>query len=291
MTIRTILAAASGGTATNGAIELACRFARRFDAHIEGFHAKADPRTLYTYDDGGFGLSMGAEFVKRFLSDATALADKTKAAFEAAIARHSIELTAAPSNAIPPKVMASASWREETGYGPSLVARRARFFDLAVLGRSERVIDEPHTDAIEQAIIHSGRPVLLAPAKAPDEVGDAIAIGWTGSPESVRALVAAMPFLAVARSNLIVTIGDEGRESADSAIEYLGWHGIAAKHRHVASASALGAGPQLLAAATDASADLLVLGAYGHTPWREYLFGGATQHVLDSSLLPLLLSH
>jgi len=46
MTIRTILAAASGGTATNGAIELACRFARRFDAHIEGFHAKADPRTL-----------------------------------------------------------------------------------------------------------------------------------------------------------------------------------------------------------------------------------------------------
>jgi hypothetical protein len=49
MSIKTILAAASGGTASNGAIELACRFARRFDAHIEGFHAKANPADLLAY--------------------------------------------------------------------------------------------------------------------------------------------------------------------------------------------------------------------------------------------------
>lgn len=291
MSIRTILAAASGGTATNGAIELACRFARRFDAHLEGFHAKVDPQDLYTYADGGFGLSMGAEFVKKFLSDTVVLASKTKTAFESAIARHGIEVTTAPSGALPPKNMASATWREETGYGPALVSRRARFFDLVVLGRSERVIDQPHTDAIEQTLIHSGRPVLLAPAYAPDEAGDAIAVGWNGSPEAVRALVAAMPFLSVAHSNFIITVGDNHQKSAASAIEFLGWHGIAAKHCHLPNAHRGGPGQQLLAAALQEGADLLVMGGYGHTPWREYLFGGATRDVVGASMLPFLLSH
>src|ERR1700684_4540427 len=68
--------------------------------------------------------------------------------------------------------IASASWREETGHGPSVVARRARFFDLVVLGRSERVIDHYHTDAVEQVLVHAGRPVLLAPAVVPEKVGD-----------------------------------------------------------------------------------------------------------------------
>jgi nucleotide-binding universal stress UspA family protein len=291
MSIKTILVAASGGTATEGAIEVAGRFARRFDAHLEGFHAKPDPQDLYTYDDGGLGRSMAAEFVDQFRTDTAALAGKTKSVFEAAIARHSIALTTAPSNALPPKNMASAVWREETGYGPALVARRARFFDLAVLGRSERVIDLPHTDAIEQTLLHSGRPVLLAPAYAPDEVGDSIVIGWDGSPAAVRALAAAMPFLATARSNLIVTVGDQHRESAAAAVDYLGWHDIAAMHRHVPNASWGGSGQQLLAAALHEKADLLVMGGYGHTPWREYFFGGATRDVVGASLLPFLLSH
>lgn len=291
MSIKTILVAASGGTATSGAIELACRFARRFDAHLEGFHARADPQDLYTYADGGFGLSMGAAFVKNFLSDSAVLAGKTKVAFEAAIARHSIELTSAPANALPPKNMTSAAWREETGYGPTAVARRARFFDLVVLGRSERVNDQPHTDAVEQTLIHSGRPILLAPAYAPDEAGDAVAVGWNGSPEAVRALVAAMPFLSVARSNVIITVGDQHRESAVSAIEFLGWHGIAANHRHLPNVPRGGSGQQLLAAALQEGADLLVMGGYSHMPWREYLFGGATRDVVGVSLLPFLLSH
>ncbi len=291
MSIKTILVAVSGGTATNGAIELACRFARRFDAHLEGFHAKADPQDLYTYADGGFGLSMGAEFVKKFLSDTAVLASKTKMAFESAIARHSIELTSASSRALPPKNMASAAWREETGYGPALVTRHARFFDLVVLGRSERVIDQPHTDAVEQTLIHSGRPVLLAPVNAPDEVGDAIAVGWNGSPEAVRALVAAMPFFSVAHSNVIITVGDRHQESAASAIEYLGWHGIAAKHRQVSTIGGVRPGQQLLGAAREHGADLLVMGGYGHMPWGEYWFGGATRDVVGVSLLPLLLSH
>ncbi len=291
MTIKTILAAASGGTASNGAVELACRFARRFEAHIEGFHAKADPRDLFTYSGDGFGMAMSGEFIDKFVADAAALAGKAKAAFETTAARHGIPLSSAPSNALPLKTAASAAWREETGYGPTLVSRRARFFDLVVLGRSERVIDQPHSDTVEQTLLNSGRPVLLAPAKPPSEIGDVIAFGWNGSPEAVRALVAALPFLAVARSNLLVTVGEKHQESAAATIEYLGWRGIAAKHRHIMAVPGVGPGPQLLSAARDEGADLLVMGGYSHAPWREYLFGGATHAVTGVSLLPLLLSH
>ena len=291
MSIKTILAAASGGTASDGAIELACRLGRRFEAHIEGFHAKADPRDLFTYSGDSFGMAISGEFIDKFVADTAALAAKTKAAFQSAIARHGIALASAPSNALPSKTGASAEWRDETGYGPTLVSRRARFFDLAVLGRSERVIDQPHSDAVEQTLINSGRPVLLAPAKAPDAIGDIIAIGWNGSPEAVRALVAALPFLSVARSNFLITVGEKHQESAAAALEYLGWRGIAAKPRHVPTVAGAGPGQQLLSAARDEGADLLVMGGYSHAPWREYLFGGATHDITGVSLLPILLSH
>lgn len=291
MTIKTILAAASGGSASDGAIELACRFARRFGAHLEAFHARPDPRDLFTYSGDGFGMSISGEFIDRFIKDADAIVTKTKAAFTAAAARHQIAMSAAPSQLLPEKIGASAAWREETGYGPTLVARRARFFDLTVLGRSERVVDQPHTDVVEQTLINSGRAILLAPATPPAEVGDAIAIGWNGSAEAVRAMAAALPFAAAARSVTLITVGDQHHESAAALVDYLGWHEVKATHRHVPAVSGTGAGQLLLAAARDQNADLLVMGGYGHMPWREFLFGGATREVVGTSLLPLLLSH
>jgi nucleotide-binding universal stress UspA family protein len=291
MTIKTILAAASGGSASDGTIELASRFARRFSAHLEGFHAKPDPRDLFTYSGDGFGLSMSGEFIDRFVKDADAIAAKTKTAFTATASRHQIALSAAPSQQLTEKSGASASWREETGYGPTLVARRARFFDLTVLGRSERVVDQPHTDVVEQTLINSGRPVLLAPAKPPAEIGDSVALGWNGSAEATRAVAAALPFLAVASKTTIITVGEKHQESAAGLIDYLGWHGVKAQHRHVAAVSGVGPGQQLLSAAHEENADLLVMGGYGHMPWREFLFGGATREIVGVSLLPLLLSH
>jgi nucleotide-binding universal stress UspA family protein len=291
MTIKTILAAASGGSASDGAIELASRFARRFGAHMEGFHAKPDPRDLFTYSGDGFGLSMSGEFIDRFVKDADAVAAKTKASFGTIVARHQITLNATPSQKLPAKIEASAVWREEVGYGPTLVARRARFFDLAVLGRSDRVVDQPHTDVVEQTLINSGRPVLLAPAKPPTDVGDNVALGWNGSAQATRAVAAALPLLASARAATIITIGEKHDESASALVEYLGWHDIKARHRHFPTVSGAGPGLQLLSAAREENADLLVMGGYGQMPWRQFLFGGATREIVGASLLPILLSH
>jgi nucleotide-binding universal stress UspA family protein len=290
MTFKTILAAASGGSASDGTLELACRFARRFGAHLEAFHAKPDPRDLFTYSTDSFGTSMTGDFVDRFVKDADAIAGKTKASFEATIARHQLAVSSAPSLAPPATISASAAWHEEVGYAPTLVSRRARFFDLVVLGRSDRVVDQPHTDVVEQTLINSGRPVLVAPAQAID-IGDNVAIGWNGSAAATRALTAALPFLASAGKVSIITIGDRHQGSAAALVEYLGWQGVVAQHRHMPAIEHAGVGQQLLSAAHEENANLLVMGGYGQVPWREFLFGGATREVVGASLLPVLLTH
>jgi nucleotide-binding universal stress UspA family protein len=291
MTIKTILAAASGGSANDGALELACRFAKRFGAHIEAFHAKADPRDLFTYSTDNFGGSLSGDFVDRFVKDSDALAAKTKAGVGAIFAHHQIPFSALPTANAGGKTEATAGWQEETGYAPALVARRARFFDLVVLGRSERVIDQPHTDVVEQTLINSGRPILLAPATVPAAVGERVAVGWNGSAEATRALTAALPFLSGAKGVSIITIGDKHQESAAALVAYLGWHGASAKHRHAPNVDGASLGQQLLSVAREENADLLVMGGYGQMPWREFLFGGATRDVVSASLLPLLITH
>lgn len=291
MTFKTILAATSGGAASVGALELACQFARRFEAHLEAYHARPDPRDLFTYAADGFGASMSGDFVDRFIKDVDGIATKAKASFEAIAARHQLAIKDAPSQSLQPRIAASAAWRDETGYGPTLVARRARFFDLVVLGRSDRVVDQPHTDVVEQVLINSGRPVLLAPAKPAADIGSVIAIGWNGSAEATRAAAASLPFLSGASGVSVITVGDQHQESAAALVQYLGWHDVKAKHRHVPAVEGVGAGQQLLSASHEENADLLVMGGYGRMPWREVLFGGATREIVGVSLMPLLLSH
>jgi nucleotide-binding universal stress UspA family protein len=285
MSIKTILAAASGGSASDGCVELACRLARRFDAEIEAYHVRTDPLQVLIAAGAGYGMPLAGEFIDQLNADAAALASKTRTAFEAAAARHQI-----PAADLAAK-RAGWAWREEAGYAPDLVARRARFFDLVVLGRSERVADQAHSDAVEQTLMHSGRPVLLAPAEVPAVFAETIAIGWNGSPQAVRVIAATLPLLAAAKSLTIIGIGESHDESATSLIDYLGWHGIAAKHHGVPPVTGVGAGEQLLSTARDDGADLLIMGGYGHRPWREFLFGGATREIVGVSLLPILLAH
>lgn len=285
MAMQTILVAASGGSASTGAIELAFRLAQRMGAHLEGFHVKVDPVQVVALASDGFNMPIAGDWIDRLIADTDALAEKTRTEFVAAAGQHGLSLTAGP------RAAASASWRVEAGDAPMLVARRARYFDLIVLGRSERVVDRPHSDTIEETLVGSGRPVLLAPSVPPSVVGETVALGWNGSPEAVHALAATLPLLAKAHALRVVTVGDVADDSVAPLLDYLACHGIAATHREVAPVRGVGPGEQLLAEARDLGADLLVMGAYGHRPWREILFGGATRHIVGSSLLPILLAH
>ena len=290
MTIRTVLAAASGGSATEGAIELACRFAAQLGAHVEAYHVLVNPVSalMALGASDGVGIGVPQSYIDAMNAQAEAAAGKVEAAFEAAAKRHDLVLRHAPPSAGSSVEKPSYCWRQERGHAPTLVAQRARFFDLAVLGRSERAISEPYTDTIEETLRSSGRPVLVAPRVAPTALGRSVAFGWNGSDESVRALATALPILAQAEKVTTITAGEETDIPALTA--YLAGHRVAAQHRNVPLGSGDGIGKTLLGAAHEVGADLLVMGGYGQRPWRQALFGGATREVVgaDTKLPPLL---
>jgi nucleotide-binding universal stress UspA family protein len=88
-----------------------------------------------------------------------------------------------------------------------------------------------------------------------------------------------------------VTIGDAGGTEPQAMVDYFARHGIPAAACNPAPIAGVGRGNQLLTIMREEQADLLVMGAYNHTPWREALLGGATQEALETSLVPVLLSH
>lgn len=284
MGIRTILAAVSGGQASVGVVELGCRLALHFNSHVEFLHVRVDPRDMAFAGADGFGTPLVGDLVELAAREATETARQARALFDAAMKRHAMPLQDEPDALNQP----SACWHEEVGYSPVKVSDRARLFDVMILGRSGRVVDEPHSAAIEEALLTTGRPALIAPAETPRTLGTSVAIAWNDTPECAKALAAAMPFLIRAGEVHVLSLG--ASQAAELSV-HLGWYGIRAKAADVYAAKGVGVGELLLAAARERGADLLVMGGYGHTPWRELLFGGATREVLATSLLPLLLSH
>jgi nucleotide-binding universal stress UspA family protein len=292
MTIRTIFVALSGGSAGQGAVDLACRLARRFEGHVEGFHARADPReAVLAY---GLGAPVVGDLLERTVEEVAQSADRAKQHFDKAVTENGLPLMMEPPAPRPGEKLAlgaTAAWREETGFAGDLIPRRARLFGLVVLGRSDRVVDKPHTDVLEDTVLSCGRPVLLAPSSAPKHLGQTVAIGWNGSAEAARAVAGAMPFLQQSKSVSVLTVGTGDTADGQGLVQSLAWHGVAARLKELASISGVSIGARLLAGARDEGADMLVMGGYGKAPWREMLLGGATRHVVATSLLPILICH
>ena len=120
-------------------------------------------------------------------------------------------------------------------------------------------------------------------------IGETVVIAWKESVEAVRAVAAAEPFLAEAKRIKLVSIteGDEAGSAAAMA-EYLrkAGHYIALEPLVAQSREA----GELLLEASMCAGHLLVMGAYGHWRWRERVFGGATQHVLHYTPMPVLMA-
>lgn len=284
MTIRSILIGASGGAASDGALELGCHLASRFHARVEAFHGGVDAAGLALAAQTG-AVPLDKRWAAEVASAATTLEGRTRVSFAKIAARHGLS----PGGAVPSEP--GAWWSSAVGDGPRLLARYARFFDLVVLGRSRRVVEEAHSGAVEETLLQSGRPVLLAPEKPPQVIGETIAVGWNGSAQAVRALVAALPLLEKARKVVVITITKEPDQSANPLGDYLTLHNINAEFRDAFLVERADLGGQLLSTARDVGADLLIMGGYGRSPWREYLFGGTTREIVGVSLLPLFLAN
>ena len=145
---------------------------------------------------------------------------------------------------------------------------------------------------LEAVLLESGRPLLIPGAAAPAVMmAEKIAIAWKPTAEAARAVALAMPFLARTKEIVVMTVEEEEgrRDDADRLARSLAWHGLAATVERL-TPGAHGAAETLLAAVST-KAGLLVMGGYGHSRLREWVFGGFTQRVLADAPLPVLIAH
>jgi nucleotide-binding universal stress UspA family protein len=152
-------------------------------------------------------------------------------------------------------------------------------------------------DCVERVVMGVGRPVLVLPYKGAEGLDlDEIVIGWNGHREAARAAFDALPLLKLAGKVSIVHVdpqkdADRGNSlpGADLA-EALARHGVKATAEGLKT-DGMEAGHALLKRANDSGAGMVVMGAYGHSRLREFVFGGATSHVLAHLDRPVLVSH
>jgi nucleotide-binding universal stress UspA family protein len=191
--------------------------------------------------------------------------------------------------------VADAAWQVAEGDAAHCLERLARCHDLLVLGR-----DDSHwgsTAGLGAIVLRARRPCLVLPSSAAAaRAFDTVALAWNASAESLRAIHAALPLLARARRVVVLAgtprggYAEIGWEPPFELAPYLARHGLAAEF-HALDGTDAEAPTRLLAATQAHGADLLVLGAYGHSRLDEWVFGGVTRALLEHAPLPLFLLH
>jgi nucleotide-binding universal stress UspA family protein len=148
-----------------------------------------------------------------------------------------------------------------------------------------------------ELVMSAGRPVLFVPyAGHFEHVGERVFVPWNASREAARAVWDGLPFLAAAQESEVVTFDPEKLGLGVSDLPDPDIGADLARHgaRVTVSSSPSGGvdvGSLILSRAADMAADLIVMGAYGHSRLREVVLGGATRKMLESMTVPTLMSH
>jgi nucleotide-binding universal stress UspA family protein len=185
----------------------------------------------------------------------------------------------------------STLWREILGYENEIIARLGRLSDLIVIARPSKLSSTFSLMALETALFDTCRPVLMVPDGMPMNLFHRPIIAWNGSLEAARAVGFALPFLTECEGGVDIFAAPERkhRTETEELQRYLSWHGVVAERVLVEDSRPIGM--SLLAQASSNQAGLIVMGAYTHGHYRQFLFGGMTRYVMDHAATPVLLAH
>jgi nucleotide-binding universal stress UspA family protein len=254
-------------------LDVAAALARQHGAELAGAYLVAT-RELTPFTSAMLPDSV----VEHRLRDTGQAQSRAEARFREVAARHGL---------------ASVAFSAPAGAAIDAAVLHARHADLAVLAQPRAGFE---SDLAHAVLMQSGRPVLIVPPAVASPVGERILIGWKESRESARAVADALPLLARAKAVRIVSITDEGDEEpretvADKdVVAWLARHGVEAPLRHEI-ADDVDAGNLLLSRAADFGADLVVMGGYSRPRLSEVVLGGVTRLMLQSTTVPVLMSH
>jgi nucleotide-binding universal stress UspA family protein len=280
MDYKTILVHIDGSRHLTATMELASQLAIGHEAHLIGVTTTGVSRYLYE----SFAPSIEPAGLAPYLDTLQHEADERAQRFEA-FAQHA--------------GVASFEKRVTDDEPAGALAMQARYADLVVLGQydPDGEVSSVYADVPEYVAMNGGCPVLVVPYAgnyAPSL--ERVLIGWNASPEASKAVRQALPFLRLAKIvEIAIFNGEEQGEAlgeqpgADIAL-FLSRHGI--KNIDVRQERIDGdVGEALLSLAANLQSELLVMGCYGHSRFREIFLSGASRTVLRSMTLPTLLAH
>lgn len=172
-------------------------------------------------------------------------------------------------------------------------ARHAHLQDVVVMDAKSGALRE-YSEIIEGMLFRSGRPVVLVPEGWDAGVPRKIAIAWDGSVQAVRAVTEALPILQKADEVRVLTVKGEkdltNATPSDRLAVYLEHHGVRVQQETLTAQ-----GGRVTTALRDhvvsSESQMIVMGAYAHTRLREAVLGGVTRSLLESSSVPLFMSH
>lgn len=287
--IKTILVPATASDADNAVFASALAVARPFSAHINVLHVRIDAAAMaVTMASEGGGSTLVGGLIERLEAEAEAREQHARALFDSFCARERLELAANPPGPAGP----SAQWMRQVGAEPSWITEHGRAADLVVIGRPIDG-DGVAPETIETALLDSGRPLLIPPPTGMTVVPETIVIAWKATREAARAVTAASPFLSLTKRARILTIAEEGDLSSEEGRELMAnlrWRGIEVSAERL-EPDERNPADTLISAAAESQA-LLVMGGYGHSRLREWVFGGFTNHVLQTAApIPVLIVH
>jgi nucleotide-binding universal stress UspA family protein len=274
MSLKDLLVIVDNDPACAERLDVTRRLAEAHEAHVTGLHVMHYPVALYTE----IPVPEAVEKMRR--AEIEQIAMRAGALFQERMrgttARH--------------------EWRVLEGPLGTVALEQARYADLTVLPQGLDLGMAPGglgMLAVDMALA-VGRPVLVVPRydKFPT-VGTNVLVAWNASREATRAVHDALPVLREATKVTVLSIDPEypeGRLSDGDITRYLARHGVAVTETSLPSAG-VGVGDLLLSYAADHGADLIVMGAYGHTRLRELVLGGATRTMLQHMTVPVLMSH
>jgi nucleotide-binding universal stress UspA family protein len=279
MALKNLLVAYNNSASAQKALDVALVMQAKFDTHITGLVAREHPR-LGSQMDGWV-----PDAIKKTILDSEKEAyDAVEATWEKAIEDRCVQ--------------EKTHWIQTGGNANATVMTYARYFDMTVMGQAGKAEEGlPMVSQPDLIALQSGRPVLTVPREFDrGPISEKVVLAWDGRRAAARAMADAIHILEKVSLVTILAVGDpnpaEAGLQADVATHLLR-HGIETEHVKIESQrrSHEAIGQTIVDYCERNRPDVLVMGAYEHSKFREDYFGGVTNTVFRNSTIPVLLSH
>ncbi len=281
MTIKTVLAYLPSEELCEPVLNGAVALARAHGVHVIGLHLEAAYYPAY----GEVAIAMPPDVIEQMRKPLRERSKKLEESFKARMADENV----------------SAEWRSgsvEYSSLPGRIIEDAVSADLVLCPQVDpSSVDVTTLDLPERLILEGGRPVLILPTgQALQTPPKRVLIAWNNSPQAARAVFDSLPLMKEAEAITILTLASgadarrEGEEHAGHLAANLGRHGLHAKVDAVDIGNR-SASDYLGTRLDEDGADLMVMGCYGHSRFRELVFGGMSRDMLGAVKVPTVMSH